>query len=163
MHRPPPAAVAATRRALLALLFALWWGGFTFYAAVVVPVGTKVLGGTVAQGFVTQPVTDRLNVLGAIVALALAWHLRGAWPRASTGLRRALAASWGAFALAQVALFALHPRLDALLDPQTRAIVGERATFYAAHRVYLLVAAAQWLAASLHALAVARAWAHGCR
>ena len=160
MPRPDSAAVA-TRRALLTLVFALWWGGFTFYAAVVVPVGTAVLGGTVAQGFVTQPVTDRLNVLGAVVAVALGWNLRRLWPGAAAGMRRALGWSWGVFAAAQLTLFVLHPRLDAMLDARTRSFVAERATFYAMHRAYLLVAAAAWAAATVHALAVSRAWVEG--
>jgi hypothetical protein len=158
MHRAPGLPLPA-RRALVTLLFALWWGGFTFYAAVVVPVGTKVLGGATAQGFITQPVTDRLNVVGAVVAVILGWSLRDAWPRAGTGARRAMLGSWCVLTLAQLVLFVLHPRLDAMLDARTGEIVLGRTTFYSVHRAYLLVSAAQWLAAIVHAFAVATAWA----
>jgi hypothetical protein len=64
------------------LLWAAWWGGLTFYALVVVPIGTELLG-SVEQGFVTQRVTLWHNWLGVVIALALAaeaWRLRSsAW------------------------------------------------------------------------------------
>src|SRR5258707_15304973 len=53
--------IVLARRGLALAAFAVWLGGLTFYALVVVPVGTQVLGGPVAQGFVTQAVTVRLN------------------------------------------------------------------------------------------------------
>jgi glucan phosphoethanolaminetransferase (alkaline phosphatase superfamily) len=146
-------------RVIVALLFAVWWGGFTFYAAVVVPIGQRVLGSATAQGFVTQPVSDRINVIGAVVIAVLCWNLvaarRGATPR----VWRVLVISWAVLAVAQVVLFVLHPRLDGMLDMTTRSIAAEHSAFYAAHRVYLLVATAQWLAATVHAVAVGYAWA----
>jgi len=55
---------------LAIVLLAVWWGGFTFYALVVVPTGHKVLKSKVHQGFITQQVTDRLNVLAAATGRA---------------------------------------------------------------------------------------------
>ncbi|MCA9269901.1 MAG: hypothetical protein KDA41_15580, partial [Planctomycetales bacterium] len=46
-----------------------WWGGLTFYAGVVVPVGAAVFGST-EQGFVTQRVTNWLNLLLAVALAA---------------------------------------------------------------------------------------------
>ena len=40
----------------------LWQGGFLFYAAVVVPIGTDVLGGSFEQGRITRFVTEQMNV-----------------------------------------------------------------------------------------------------
>jgi hypothetical protein len=52
-----------TRRRFLAFAaVAFWLGGFTFYAGVVIPVGIRVLGGHVRQGFITQQVTQWINV-----------------------------------------------------------------------------------------------------
>lgn len=34
----------------------MWWGGLCFYAVVIVPIGTEVIG-SVEQGFITQRVT----------------------------------------------------------------------------------------------------------
>jgi hypothetical protein len=141
-------------RVVVALLFAVWWGGFTFYAAVVVPIGVQVLGSATAQGFVTQPVSDRLNVLGAVVIALLCWNMIAARRDSSPRLRRILVISWTVLAAAQLALFVLHTRLDGMLDLTTRSIAADHAVFYTAHRVYLLVATAQWLAAIVHAIAV---------
>jgi hypothetical protein len=145
-------------RVVVALLFAIWWGGFTFYAAVVVPIGQRVLGSATAQGFVTQPVSDRINLLGSIVIVVLGWNLVSARRAASPRVRRVLVISWVVLAIAQVVLVVLHPRLDGMLDMTTRSIAADHSVFYATHRVYLLVATAQWLAAIVHAGAVGCAW-----
>jgi hypothetical protein len=58
---------------------------------------------------------------------------------------------------AQAVLFALHPSLDRLLDPATRT-VADHARFYATHRAYLLVTAAQWIAGAVHMGLVLAAW-----
>ena len=51
------------RRFLVLIALFFWQGGFTFYAAVVVPVGQQVLHSHLRQGFVTQQVTNYLNLL----------------------------------------------------------------------------------------------------
>jgi hypothetical protein len=43
------------RRGLALAAFAVWLGGLTFYALVVVPVGTQVLGGPVARASSPRP------------------------------------------------------------------------------------------------------------
>lgn len=48
-------------------------------------------------------------------------------------------------------------QLDALLDTGTRRVL-DHATFYALHRAYLLVTAAQWLAALAHAVVATGEW-----
>ena len=53
-------------------------------------------------------------------------------------------------ALAQAACFIEHPMLDGLLEGENQTIVSG-ADFYSLHRVYLLTAALQGLAAMLHA------------
>ena len=49
---------------LIALMF--WQGGFMFYGSVVITVGAEVLGSEMDQGFVTQAVTNYLNIAGAV-------------------------------------------------------------------------------------------------
>ena len=56
-------------RFLLVQSLLLWQGGFLFYASVVVPAGTVLLG-KAGQGAITARVTDALNVLG-LVGVAL--------------------------------------------------------------------------------------------
>jgi hypothetical protein len=145
-------------RVVVTLLFGLWWGGFTFYAAFVVPIGVRVLGSATAQGFITQPVSDRLNVIGAVVVAVLLWNLVSARRRVKPRVRRILDVSWALLAATQVVLVLLHLRLDGMLDTTTRSIVVEHSVFYAAHRAYLLVATGQWLTAVVHACAVGYAW-----
>ena len=62
---PGPMIVILLRRLLVLAAFAFWQGGFTFYAAVVVPVGTEVLGSSMEQGSITRRVTVYLNMAGA--------------------------------------------------------------------------------------------------
>ena len=47
----------AAWRLFLLLVWAAWWGGLCFYAVVVVPIGTELIG-SVEQGFITQRVTQ---------------------------------------------------------------------------------------------------------
>ena len=138
------------RRFVVMLLFAVWFGGFTFYALVVVPTGHHVLRSKVRQGFITQQVTNKLNVLGAITLVALAWQVVAVRRAKSRRWFRVASISWMALAVTLAVLFWLHPQLDALLDPTARSVMDDE-KFYALHRWYLIVATAQWLAGMVHA------------
>jgi hypothetical protein len=140
---------ASLRRFVVMFLFAVWFGGFTFYAVVVVPTGHHVLRSKVRQGFITQQVTNKLNVLGAATLAALAWHVVAVRRAKSRRWFRVAATSWTALAVTLAVLFWLHPQLDALLDPAARSVVDDD-KFYALHRWYLIVATVQWLAGVVH-------------
>ena len=140
--------IANWRRFLLFQTWIVWQGGFVFYAAVVVPTATDIVGSPVIQGFVTQEVTRSLNALGAVFHLLLAWTLiaergtpRWRWRVALSSLSAAL----------MLALFALHPVLDSFLDP-VEQIVDRPKVFYQWHIGYLWVSTTQWV------LALANAW-----
>jgi hypothetical protein len=137
------------------LLF--WLGGFTFYASVVVPVGTEALGGsTLRQGFITREVTRYLNVSAAVALGLLAWDLLAT--RDPSRLRcRARVALWLATAVCQVALFALHAYLDARLQKRGMIIL-EPEVFRTAHRAYLWTHTAQWFAALAFVWLMLLAW-----
>ena len=64
--------MSLVRRFLVIQALLLWQGGFLFYAAVVVPTGTEVLG-SFEQGRVTRHVTNSMNVIGAVTLIILAW------------------------------------------------------------------------------------------
>jgi hypothetical protein len=135
--------LSAVRQYLVVLAIALWLGGFTFYALVVVPTGADVLGGSVEQGFVTRVVTLHLNRIALGALLILLWNVvvqRG----------KLLTATWLGMLLAQLALFAIHPRLDGMLDPTTHDVASD---FHLLHEVYLWIAAIQW------GLGLAHIWA----
>ncbi len=130
------------RRFLVVQLLLVWQGGFLFYAAVVVPTGTKLIG-TAGQGAITARVTDALNAVGAVALAVLALELcrsRGRW------------ACWGFAVMCHALLLALHARLDVLMADHTSA------EFYNLHRFYLLTSTAQWLACLLLTWLTLRAW-----
>ena len=142
------------RRFLLFQAWLVWQGGFVFYAAVVVPVGTDVLGSPSAQGFITQQVTGWLNLIGVAFHALLAWNLaaeRGTrfwWMRVGLGI---------ASALLLTALFVLHPILDSFLDPAAQT-VREPKVFYRWHNAYLWSSTAQWVLALVNAWLMIGAW-----
>ncbi len=128
----------AVARYLAVVALALWIGGLSFYALVVVPVGTDVIGGS-EQGFVTQRVTGWLNWIGVTSLAVLLPSVRKRW----------MLGTWGALALTLAALFALHLKLDALLEGKAGEAISH-GTFYNWHRAYLVVTALQWLAGVIH-------------
>jgi hypothetical protein len=144
------------RRFLVFQVFLLWQGGFVFYAGVVVPVGTDVLGDATSQGAITQRVTNWLNLIG------VGWHLLFAWEMVA-GADRSRRRTWWRYGLWAVSLVllgglaVLHTKLDGMLDgdPATR---GDRATFYLWHETYLWISTAHWLLALANAGLTLAAW-----
>jgi hypothetical protein len=132
-----------------------WQGGFTFYAAVVVPVGQDVLGSHLAQGFITRQVTYFLNWAGAVCLLPLAWDIIALRdPSSGRSWRWFL---WITMAAILGALFALHSRLDGMLDPLTRTI-HNRDLFRPEHRAYLWLSTVQWLCSLIFSALSLKAW-----
>ena len=136
--------------ALQALL--AWHGGFFFYAAVVVPTGTDVLGSPAAQGAITQQVTTWLNRIGILALAVFAWDVSATPP-----YRRRRWATWGLMAICLAALFYLHAVLDANFDPVRRSS-PDPATFHVVHEVYLSVSTALWILGLLFVWWTVRAW-----
>jgi hypothetical protein len=141
------------RRFLVLAALMFWQGGFTFYAAVVVPVGQEVLGPP-AQASVTRHVTIYLNLAGAVALLPLAWDAafsrdRQPWRRRGRWL------AWVGMALTLAALVWLHGHLDRLLDDPSGV---DRAAFRTVHRLYLWVSTAQWACALAYAALALFAW-----
>jgi hypothetical protein len=142
------------RYLVLAALF-FWQGGFTFYAAVVVPVGQEVFGHR-DQGFITRKVTVFLNLSGAAASTVLAWDLLG--KRDPSRCRRwARAGLWLVLVGTLAVLFVLHGRLDRLLDPEARDVTDLR-TFRRGHRLYLWISTVQWAAGLGYLALTLRAW-----
>jgi len=138
----------------------LWQGGFLFYAAIVVPTGTKVLG-SAAQGAITARVTDSLNVIGVVTLALLAWELNGGHDpnRQRTVARRWC---WVVMLVCQGLLFYLHERLDSFLDP-TRMWIEAHAQFYPVHAAYLWTSTMQWVACLFFTGLTLAAWRAGER
>jgi hypothetical protein len=143
------------RRFLVVQALMFWQGGFLFYAAVVVPTGTDVLG-SFDQGRVTRHVTDAMNVIGAAALIVLAWDQ---WAnREPRWCRRARWVAWALLAAGLVALAVLHPMIESFVDFEADGRVNDYRSFYFWHRVYLYVAAAQWVAGLAYVGLMLRAW-----
>ena len=133
----------------------MWVGGFTFYTAIVVPLGTEQLG-AIGQGFITREVTQRINVAASVaLALLLMDQFVTADPNRIRSRVRLLL--WLLLAAAQVGLFLLHRWLDSYLDPQMQHIEA-RPTFYQWHRLYLWLHTGQWLVALIEIALMLMAW-----
>jgi hypothetical protein len=143
------------RRFLVLIALFFWQGGFTFYAGVVVPVGTDVLGSSLRQGFITRRVTRYLNLTGACALAVLAADLALARDP-SRRRRRVRLLLWAGMLACQAGLFGLHAYLESLLRPGR--IIADREAFRPAHRAYLWVSTFQWALAVLFLLGSVRAW-----
>src|SRR5947209_2556962 len=67
--------IIIVRRLLVLAALMFWQGGFTFYGAVVIPIGSRILRSHMEQGVITRSVTDYLNAAGAAVLLLWAWDI----------------------------------------------------------------------------------------
>lgn len=130
--------MAILRRFLLLAALSFWLGGFTFYATVVVPMGEKVLGSSIDQGFITQRVANYLNLAGAVALPLLFWDVAAVEKKS-----RLRAVSWLVMAASLVLLAGMHVYLDQFLDVETKNVM-DHDRFYFAHEVYLTVCAVQW-------------------
>lgn len=151
--------ITLLRRFLVIQMLMLWQGGFLFYALIVVPAGTEVLGSALAQGRITRVVAASMNVIGAVAMLVFAWELRQG-PATRRAIRYWLWGSWAVMAAGLIALFLLYPRLHELVDFDASRHL-DRGRFYWLHRVYLLISTAQWVASVVFALVLLKAWQNG--
>ena len=131
--------MVSLRRFLVLITLIFWLGGFTFYSAVVVPIGRQVLGSHRDQGFITRHVAPWLNIACAVFLATSAWDVFSfspacKWPRRIV---------WLLLAATLIALFALYPYLDELLNPDTWQ-VRMRTHFRGMHAWYLSISTAQW-------------------
>lgn len=128
----------------LYLAIAFSFGGFSFYAAVVVPIGSNVFDAT-SQGFITQQVTNIINVASAVTLFTLVWEGLASRHRRSPSQNTIFVGLLATYAICLTALFMIHPQLDALLDNENLSVEAPD-KFYNLHRVYLWVSTIEWLA-----------------
>ena len=145
--------MSIVRRFFVIQALMLWQGGFLFYAVVVVPTGTEVLG-SFAQGRVTRHVTESMNLIGVVTLAILAWdQLQG--PRTCRKSRWFL---WTFFALSLAVLFWLHHQVERHVDFAADGRIVDYPAFYFWHRVYLYVITAQWTIGLVYVAIMLRAW-----
>ena len=130
------------RRMLLLVSLMFWQGGFMFYGGVVVPVGGAILGSEREQGFITQSVTNYLNLAGAVCLILFFEHL---WYHRRMGVS---ALEWGLWSFAVVSLVVLaviHRQMDQILSAESSSIL-DPVRFGRFHKVYIGTSSLQWLA-----------------
>lgn len=123
---------------LVALMF--WQGGFMFYGGVVVPVGSQVLGSDTQQGFITQAVTNALNLAG-LVCLVI-WGVNLYWERRDVS--RFETAAWGTTFVLLAALVLIHLGMDEVLDVKSTSVTNHT-RFGMFHKLYIGISSIQWL------------------
>lgn len=132
------------RRVLVFQAFLLWQGGFVVYAAIVVPIGTELLGSAALQGTITQQVTRWLNLLGVGWCAVMTWELASTWKVGGRPWTRAVILALSAGLLA--GLFAIHPIMSGLMDAESARVV-DKPTFRRWHIAYLWISTLHWLLA----------------
>lgn len=147
------------RRFLVICLVAFWVGGFTFYTGVAIPEASEVLGGHREAGFITQRVTQWLNLAGVVTLAALAWNVAAGWRVAAKCERGWLGGTLAFMIATEIALLVLHPLLDGKLDSSARQIL-RGTNFDSWHRAYLWISTAQWFAAVAHIWFMLAVWRH---
>jgi hypothetical protein len=147
------------RRFLALAGLMVWQGGFIFYAAVVVPLSTSVLGSSLRQGVITRRVTETMNVCGAFALALMAWDLGTARDPALLR-RRTRIVLFVLMGVAAVMLFRLHGSLGALLDDSdlTDPTIVDRRAFRPLHRLYLWTSTVQWGCAVVYLFLTLAAW-----
>jgi hypothetical protein len=132
-----------------------WQGGFVFYAGVVVPVGTEVLGSASEQALITRHVTRYLNLSGTVSVILFAWDL--AATRSGRGAYWGRWLCWLALAAGLAVLYWLHPHLNGMFRAEELTIL-DRPSFRFWHRTYLWVSTVQWAFAVGFAVFSLAAW-----
>jgi hypothetical protein len=146
-------------RTAVVLAGAIWLGGLVFYAGAVIPSAHDALGNHRQAGFITQRVTEKINIVAVISLVIFGVALAFAWRGASVGLRISLLISWMLLAIGQGILFFLHPVLDGMLDASTQSIHDHR-RFYGLHRAYIIVSTMQMFIGGVFLVALLACWRH---
>lgn len=123
---------------LTTVLLIISWTCFTFYSAVVVPIGTDLFD-PMHQGLITRQVTVWLNLLTGVYVVS---HLAELLILPSSRYQWIL---WGLISASLIGLLILHPMLDELILPDQTGITSKR-EFYSLHRSYLWVNTLSWVA-----------------
>ena len=130
------------RQFLLLVSLMFWQGGFMFYGGVVVDVGGRILGSETQQGFITQSVTNYLNMAGLVCLLVWTEQL---WYERKRGVTKL---EWGMLIVTGVSLAMLagiHLSMDQSLDSVAVNVINPT-RFDINHKLYIGISSLQWLA-----------------
>lgn len=151
--------VTLIRRLLVIAAYAIWIGGLAFYGSVVIPIGTRVVGGHTVQGFVTTKVTWVVNLISAPALAVLLWNVLAERRHANRVRWATLWVTWGVMLAVQISLFVMHPVLNQMLDQQAKSVLN-RPRFDLLHESYIKLTAVQHAAGLVHLWFVLLAWSN---
>ena len=134
--------ISVVRRTVLVVSLMFWQGGFMFYGGVVVPVGGRILGSETKQGFITQSVTNYLNLAGTVCLIVWLEHL---WHDRRNGVSRLEWSLWVFAAISVSVLAGIHVKMDFLMDVESSSVLDPQ-WFGRFHKVYIMTSSIQWLA-----------------
>jgi hypothetical protein len=140
------------RRFLVLAALVFWLGGFTFYGAVVIPVGLRTIG--MPQTLVTGPVTHYLNVAGAVALVPFAWDIYRCRDR-SRGRAVIRWITWAGMSATLAGLFGLH---DLLLRQVDAGTTSADLSFRVAHEAYRWLGTGQCIFGVMFAGVTLAAW-----
>jgi hypothetical protein len=142
------------RRMIVLVSLMFWQGGFMFYGGVVVPVGARILGSETKQGFITQSVTNYLNLAGAVCLILWLEHL---WHDRRNGVSKLEWGLWSFIAVQLIALTGIHLKMDHLLNVDSLSII-DPVWFGRLHRLYIVTSSIQWLTSLILLFVVVLRW-----
>ena len=122
------------RRMVLLVSLMFWQGGFMFYGGVVVPVGGRILGSETRQGFITQSVTNYLNLAGAVCLIVWLEHL---WHDRRNGVSKLEWGLWIFAAVSVIVLAGLHVKMDHMLSVESSSVLDPE-WFGRFHKMYIV-------------------------
>ena len=125
-----------------------------FYGGVVVSVGAEVLGSDTKQGFITQAVTNYLNLAGVVCLIVWLEHL---WQSRRIGVSWAEWGLWCFAAISLVGLAGIHVRMDRILTAETEGVMDPK-QFGLLHKMYIGTSSLQWLASLTLLFLALRRW-----
>lgn len=144
------------RRFLVLGVLFFWQGGLTFYGAVVIPVGARILGSHRSQAVITREVVQVATAAGLLALVLFCWDVLAT--RDPAGWRRHVrqCAALG-IAFTWVILSCLQFLLNQRFDPDSLD-VGDLASFRELHRLYLWITTVQWVLCLVFLFAGLAAW-----
>ena len=137
--------VAQLFRFVVDSAWVFWLGGLTFYMAIVVPIGSEVVGAD-TQGVITSSVTNTINVASIIAGVLMAVH---GWIDKRAAVFYAslfVLATSGVLVLLRLMMLQRMESDGALAATGIAGWVSSW-SFYNLHRLYLWVTTIQWFAA----------------
>jgi len=147
--------IVLLRRLLVVQMLMLWMGGFVFYTAVVVPIGTEVLGSALEQSRITRWVSRSINLIGIATLAVLLIETACCRPARRAGIVMLVCTL--SMAILTTVLIGVRNHMLTLVNFDAMVIVN-REELHGWHRVYLWTISLQWAISVVYLLTMLSAW-----